>query len=1257
MTSTDLAPRRYQEEILCRAQEQNVIAALDTGAGKTFISLLLIKWISATRCNAKTIFLVPKAALVQQQGNFIASNSSLRVALLQGITTMPFSNIATWNAKLDQHDVVVMTPQILVNLLTHGLWPLDKISLLVFDECHHTQKNHPYNVIMREYFQLPPSSRPKIFGMTASPVWRVKKASDSLTALEISLDAKIVSVQANIDELESCSPKAVEIVKMYSSVEHIDDELPPDPEFDRNRYTLMQRNLGAYCASLCLSLELSQAPLPESIPLDLCSPKLRALIEVLLAHTNAESLRCIVFVERRQTAACLALILPRIPELAQVVQPAVLFAQDKSSTTTSADTFGWARDAGLVVDTQTTIQAFRDGNVNLVIATAVAEEGLDFPACNLVIRFDPLHHMIGYVQSRGRARAFARASTFVVMIEDGNAEELARYKMLAEKDPELKAIYQTRRVDDAALDFASHHPKDIPTRERHIVQSTGAVVTYDNARVLLGRLCAFPRESVTESTAVGEPPFQATLTLPASLCLAKEARTYTGPAKHSKQEAKRAVAIVAIKRLLELRKLDDHLLPAFSEEELDVPLVDVDTLPKMLRVLVHDPWTTTRSERLWLHQIYIGGKRVAGLVTGTRLPATELDCGGELVNTDAGELLKLEMDASDAREMMFRHTRECFWHRVTSTPITHPLTFYVVPLDETGAMDIPTINRLISYGKPDIEASWSEINESHYGRLLVININLTGHKYLLQRVRTDLSPLSVPPPGSPEAAAGCGTYHEFWVKQWTGKPGSRRTPPQIPTTGPLVELKTFPRLQKTAAPAAKSVLFPLGCCRWINLSEDVRSVLHVLPPLYAKLTAAYRARQARECLGLPGMGPVDELLIEALTLPCANQPYDNQRLETLGDAVLQICTSVHLFNKYPFDNEGQLTNKRSNCVSNRFLLGRAKEIGLEAFLTSEALGMKPWLAEIQRRPSDASRGIWREFPKRSLQECMESMLGAAYMSGGIENALRTGLALGLNLGGIVPWELRYKPLPKAPVPAIFSDLEDRLGYSFNSPLLLLERLEFLGDAIVYMVIMDFMYRKFPKANPDQLAWPRTRAVAAPAQAMVAVKRLKLHRLLLVNDIELSREISKFVPILEGCSGEEIIYRGWQYDPPKALADVFESVVGAILVDTNFNYIKTAVVVEGILGDILPVLNPHIPRDPITELIEWAGKQGCQTKKVEFRNVGTGVSVYVHDVFLCGPSSGSSMLVAKQWAAADALKLKGRVRELCTCRRVEPGSSP
>lgn len=53
--------------------------------------------------------------------------------------------------KVKTHDVVVLTAQILVNALRDGRMSLHDVSMLIFDECHHTHGEHPYNKTM-EYF-------------------------------------------------------------------------------------------------------------------------------------------------------------------------------------------------------------------------------------------------------------------------------------------------------------------------------------------------------------------------------------------------------------------------------------------------------------------------------------------------------------------------------------------------------------------------------------------------------------------------------------------------------------------------------------------------------------------------------------------------------------------------------------------------------------------------------------------------------------------------------------------------------------------------------------------------------------------------------------------------------------------------------------------------------------------------------------------------------------------------------------------------
>ena len=52
---------------------------------------------------------------------------------------------------LAQHQVVFLTAQKLVNALANGQMQVSELSMIIFDECHHTSYNHPYHEIMRYY--------------------------------------------------------------------------------------------------------------------------------------------------------------------------------------------------------------------------------------------------------------------------------------------------------------------------------------------------------------------------------------------------------------------------------------------------------------------------------------------------------------------------------------------------------------------------------------------------------------------------------------------------------------------------------------------------------------------------------------------------------------------------------------------------------------------------------------------------------------------------------------------------------------------------------------------------------------------------------------------------------------------------------------------------------------------------------------------------------------------------------------------------
>ena len=119
-----------------------------------------------------------------------------------------------------------------------------------------------------------------------------------------------------------------------------------------------------------------------------------------------------------------------------------------------------------------------------------------------------------------------------------------------------------------------------------------------------------------------------------------------------------------------------------------------------------------------------------------------------------------------------------------------------------------------------------------------------------------------------------------------------------------------------------------------------------------------------------------ELLIQALRHSSyANERRmeklsDNERLEFLGDAVLELVTSEFLYHGYKNIPEGALTKKRASIVCEQTLALCTKEIHLGDYIF---LG----------RGEDATGGRQR---KSILSDAMEAVIGAIFLDGGLTNA-------------------------------------------------------------------------------------------------------------------------------------------------------------------------------------------------------------------------------------------------------------------------------
>jgi ribonuclease III len=129
----------------------------------------------------------------------------------------------------------------------------------------------------------------------------------------------------------------------------------------------------------------------------------------------------------------------------------------------------------------------------------------------------------------------------------------------------------------------------------------------------------------------------------------------------------------------------------------------------------------------------------------------------------------------------------------------------------------------------------------------------------------------------------------------------------------------------------------------------------------------------QERLGHPFGRP--DLLLEALTHPSWLQdhpetPRSNQRLEFLGDAVLQLHLTDALFRRFPDEREGGLSKRRAALSKGRFLSALARECGVDAALR---------LGQSEEQTGGRQRDA-------ALEDAFEAVIGAVFEDAGIEAA-------------------------------------------------------------------------------------------------------------------------------------------------------------------------------------------------------------------------------------------------------------------------------
>ncbi|TDZ40611.1 Dicer-like protein 1 [Colletotrichum spinosum] len=1334
-------PREYQLELFERAKKRNVIAVLDTGSGKTLIAALLLRHVleqemidrAAGKPKRIAFFLVDKVSLVFQQHAVLDCNLSHDIAKFCGEMVDAMWSNEFWEKEFDKNQVIVCTAAILQKCLTQSYIRMDQINLLIFDEAHHTKKGHPYARIIKDfYIKEDKSKRPKVFGMTASPVDAQTDVKIAAARLESLLDSEIATISEESSSLTPHRHKPVEVEVHYETL-----PIPTATQLYSKVLALVRHNshfgkelsysfqatsfLGPWLADrfwqLFLTddtiLRLSHKTDMTDYGLDVTGRETSAVqqlpnvlkshnfcpVEPSLNHLSVKVLRlweelrtrfskpndrkCIVFVEMRLTALLLNDLFQQDGTKLPYLNSAVLVGNRPDPGATNMSFRGQILN----------ITKFRQGSVNCLFATQVAEEGLDIPDCNLVIRFDLYKSAIQYIQSKGRARQ--RNSEYLSFVEGGNGKHARTIAQASYDQTELRrfcaALPEDRKI--ASLDLNSSVLQGEAHFRSYVIESTGAKLTWMSSLDVLARFTASLRQSndeilVPDYVVINQGQnFVAEVQLPSKSPILSK----TGFPHRNKQSARCSAAFEMCKELIKKKYIDHYLNPVFVKKlpAMRNARLAVSSNKSAQYKMRTQPEIWTRLgdfNRLFVTVLKLATPEAIGrtskpLLLLTReqlpdLPDIPLFFGNEQHSKVLPVSLPVPIAVSAERarilkEFTFRVFKDVF-SKEYEAPVSDTPYFFA-PTKQSHSVvlsDIDCPASLVDWEHLHSTAgkeymSWdNETPDKFFKDKLVTDPYAGSRKLYLRGVRKDMKPLDPVPEGVPDPGHRAWgdarvekNIKEYSVSLWMKSRLERSSKWRVDQ--PVVEaevvslrrnlLDDFIEQTEEISRICYVILEPM---RVSTLPIETTIMAFAFPAIIHRINSVMIALDACDYLQLE-IRP--DLALEAMTKDSDNSDEHDQekinfqggmgnnyeRLEFLGDCFLKMATTIAIFTSRPDDDEFQYHVQRMLLICNQNLFNKAVDRKLQEYVRSQSFDRRSWYPQgLKLVRGKAGQPIDQHaLADKSIADVCEALIGAAYLtyadSGNYDMAIRAvTVMVREKTHRMTSWKDYYAAY-SAP-PWQFRDetvmqredarrIKEKLGYEFKSPALLrsafkhpsyprayenlpnYQRLEFLGDALLDMVCVDFLFKRFPNADPQWLTEHKMAMVSNQFLASLCVK-LGLHKHILVGSSSMMSATEEFVSSLnlaqseaEAEAGETKIFSQdyWTNvkSSPKYLSDVVEAYVGAVFVDSGYDYSQVCAFFDKNIRPFftdMALYDSFANRHPVTKLSHLLyNTYGCQ----------------------------------------------------------------
>ncbi|MBC7114518.1 MAG: DEAD/DEAH box helicase [Archaeoglobi archaeon] len=488
--------REYQVNIAKKASRRSLLVVLPTGLGKTVIALIVMLERLLER-GGKVLMLAPTKPLVEQHYEFIKSVTILHprsIAMITGNLSKE-KRAEIWR----RASVIVATPQTIENDLITESISLKDVSCIVFDEAHRAVGEYSYVYIARRYREDNPDGL--VLGITASPgsskekieeicrnlgvegievrteydedvlpyvypvefEWihvevpveirglkeelekvieeRIKKLREMGVKIKGDSKKEILEIQERVRELIRESPSRelyeiasiqAEILKLKHAVELLETQGVEALKKYLQRLRKEASSKGGSKASKRLFSDERVLKIVEKLEnLEIQHPKLNKLLEVLQDALESGSRRIIVFANFRDSVEMITSFLKE-----RGIKAEKFIGQGSRNG-----------ERGLTQREQSEIiRSFRDGEINVLVATSVAEEGIDIPATDLVVFYEPVPSEIRSIQRRGRTGrdTFGR----VVMLITKDTRDEVYYWISRRKEKIMKRIMRRRMIKE-----------------------------------------------------------------------------------------------------------------------------------------------------------------------------------------------------------------------------------------------------------------------------------------------------------------------------------------------------------------------------------------------------------------------------------------------------------------------------------------------------------------------------------------------------------------------------------------------------------------------------------------------------------------------------------------------------------------------------------------------------------------------------------------------------------------------------------------